>query len=260
LEYPTKDKKKYNKLVNIISKNFKPYGDNINKNKNNSFGNRRVKVLNEWECQQKVMSLNFDLESINELSGTNRINKIKEILSRVNDIAYRCNNIGADEDFNLEGSDLYGTNNLKIKINDILNNPNKNFDMSNANKSIHEIIVGRIDTVITGTTRMIIIGNGEQCYLDMFHDKNNLGNILDTNCLQLKDLTGNNVVCTKNRKICKSISDVENSLIHSLHTRDNSTTYTSSEDDIQKSTKRKDKVKNSTNEIIVNKHIDTINF
>ncbi len=247
LEYPIRGKQKYNKLVKIISKNFKPYGDNINKNKNNSFGDRRVKVLNEWECQQKAMSLNFDLESVNELSGTNKINKAEEILSRVNDIAYRCNNIGADEDFDLEGSDLYGTNNLKIKIRDILKDPNKNFDMSSANKDIHEIIVGRVDTVITGSTRMIVIGNGEQCYLDMLHDKNNLGDIIDTNCLQLKDLTGNNVVCTKNRKICKSISDVENSLIHSLQTRDNSTTYTSSEDNIQDNTRRENKVVSSNN-------------
>jgi len=240
LEYPTKDKKRYNSLVKIISKNFEPYKDNMN----NSLETKKVKILNEWECQKTVMDINFDLESINKLSNTNKINKAKEILNRVNDIAYRCNNIGANKDFDLDGSDLYGTINLKIKINDILNNPSKKLDMSDANKEIHEIIVGRVDTVITGTTRMIIIGNGEQCYLDMLHDKNNLGNIIDTNCLQLKDLTGNNVVCTKNKKMCKSLNDVERSLIENLQINDNNTIYTSSEVNTQKSRK------NTSNDII----------
>ncbi len=71
----------------------------------------------------------------------------------------------------------------------------------------------------TDVANMLIKGNGEQCKVSM----NSNGVLLRTDCLQITNSKGVKILCTKKKKMCKTVSEMSNALSYISSPKSNAT-------------------------------------
>ena len=75
----------------------------------------------EWDCEDKVVELNNKLYDIKVKKNTKNEKLIKQFLKKVQDVAIECKTTHVSQDFDMDGGDHYGTDNLFIEGRSLLN-------------------------------------------------------------------------------------------------------------------------------------------
>ncbi len=155
----------------------------------------------QWDCTDKVFELNYQLEEVKKLSNPTKIDKLRDLLNTIYEVSGECKSTDVNKDFDLNGGEFLGTDNLKKEIKKIIKESNKKTtkDSDNiSNKNLKKLTALHVKDYI-------IKGNGEECRI-RFDTHNNT--MLQSTCISLTNSKGVKIYCTKNKEMCKTEQEI----------------------------------------------------
>ena len=78
-----------------------------------------------WACSDKVAHINSSLSKAKELSNSKKIDKLRDLLNTTYQVSGECKSTNSNQDFDLDGNEFFGTDNLKIVIKKLINGDSK---------------------------------------------------------------------------------------------------------------------------------------
>jgi len=81
-----------------------------------------------WACSDKVAHINSSLSKAKELSNPKKIDKLRDLLNTTYQVSGECKSTDSNQDFDLDGNELFGTDNLKIVIKKLINGDSKSLE------------------------------------------------------------------------------------------------------------------------------------